>query len=428
MRATDVWFTMKKNTLCFVLSATLSACAAADNADLDALQLADQAPTATPAAAGDKRFFVEGALGAYDARAGDETKTTGRLSAGLNVDSDVAPHWRAVLADRFDSIARADFSGRDSVNTLQEAYLSWQPDSENAVDVGRINIRHGVATGYNPTDYFREDAIRAVVSLDPGALRNNRLGTVALRGQRVWTSGSLTALYSPRLENEADTGVLSPDLGATNNRDRWLLVLSQRIAGSFAPQWLLYGGAGQSPQLGVNATELLGDATVIFLEWSGGRGDAQIERALNRAEDDTFRQRASAGFTYTAATKLTLSLEYEYDGAALDRDDWKTLRTTSPQAVGQYLLWTRGKQELTTRHAWFAYAMWQDALVNDLDLTALQRFNPEDDSGLFWLEARYHLERADLALQWQINNGDTLTTYGAAAQRQSWQMVATLFF
>lgn len=406
----------------------LSACAAADNVDLDALQLADQTPTTAPATASDKRFFVEGALGAYDARAAADTPATGRLSAGINVDSDFAPHWRAVFADRFDSIARDNFSGRDSVNTLQEAYLSWQPRAEDAVDAGRINIRHGVATGYNPTDYFRGGAIRAVVSLDPGALRNNRLGTVALRGQRVWTGGSLTALYSPKLESEADSGVLNPDFGATNNRDRWLLVLSQRITESFSPQWLLYGGANQSTQLGVNATALLGDATVVFLEWSGGRGASQLAQALDQPDDNAFRQRASAGFTYTAATKLSLSLEYEYDGAALDANDWHALRTNFPEAAGQYLRWTGDRRELTTKQAWFAYALWQDAFINDLDLTALQRFNTADHSRLSWFEARYHFKRADLALQWQINNGDTLTTYGASSKRQSWQLVATLFF
>ena len=419
---------MKKRALVLLLLATLASSVFADDIDADALQLADQAPATVPSPAGDRRIFVESALGAYNARADGDTVTTGRLSAGVNVDSVLTPGWRAVLGDRFDGAWRDDASGRDSVNTLQEAYLSWQPRAEDGVDFGRINIRQGVAIGYNPTDYFRADAIRAIVSLDPGSLRNNRLGSVALRGQQVWTGGSLTALYSPQLADAPASGVFSPDFGATNNRGRWLLVFSQRVSESFSPQWLLYGAANQSPQLGMNATALLGDATVVYLEWSGGRSDAQLAQALEQPGAGAFDQRAALGFTYTAATKLSLTLEYEYDGAALDRDAWHTLRTTHPEAAAQYLLWTRDKQELPTQYAWFAYAIWQDAIVNDLDVTALQRVDGADHSRLVWLEARYHLRRTNLALQWQVERGDALTTYGAAPQTQVLQAVATLYF
>ncbi|PFW65821.1 hypothetical protein COL27_29715, partial [Bacillus sp. AFS075960] len=66
----------------------------------------------------------------------------------------------------------------------------------------------------------------------------------------------------------------NPDLGATNARTRYMLSGSQRLFGSFSPQWLLYGGEGISPQVGVNATTLIDDATVGFFEYTIGRGNA----------------------------------------------------------------------------------------------------------------------------------------------------------
>ena len=56
-----------------------------------------------------------------------------------------------------------------------------RPDT--LIDLGRINVRNGVALGYNPTDYFRAGAVRAAVSVSPASLKENRQGSVMLRGQ-----------------------------------------------------------------------------------------------------------------------------------------------------------------------------------------------------------------------------------------------------
>ena len=60
---------------------------------------------------------------------------------------------------------------------------------------------------------------------------------------------------------------------------------------------------------------------------------------------------------------------------------------------------------LPTRQNVFAYAVWQDAMIVHLDLSAMQCFDAVDHSCLSWLEARYHWSRVDLALQWQLNGG-----------------------
>jgi len=80
-----------------------------------------------------------------------------------------------------------------------------------------------------------------VVSLDPASLRENRLGSAMLRGQALWTGGSLTALYSPKLADQRNDAVFSADLGATNQRERWQLALSEKLSDALNPQWLLSG-------------------------------------------------------------------------------------------------------------------------------------------------------------------------------------------
>lgn len=62
--------------------------------------------------------------------------------------------------------------------------------------------------------------------------------------------------------------------------------------------------------------------------------------------------------------------------------------------------------------------------MTQLDLSAMARLNDADHSRMTWLEARYHWDRIDLALQWQRNTGRAASEYGALPQQQ---MLQTLF-
>jgi hypothetical protein len=351
-----------------------------------------------------------------------------RVSLDARFDKTIAPGWRAVFADRLDMNRRDDVTGDRNVNTLKEAYLSWQARPDRVADLGRINVRNGVAIGYNPTDYFRAGALRSIVSLDPASLRENRLGSAMLRGQALWTGGSLTALYSPKLADAPSDSVFNPDWGATNQRARWLLAASEKLTDALNPQWLLSGGAGQSPQLGLNLTALANDATVVYFEWSGGRAPSLAAQALPIRDDAAFRSRLSTGLTYTTAGNLSLTAEYEYNGAGLDQAGWNALQHGPPAAYGQYRAFTANAQDPPTRNHGFVYAFWQDAMVKHLDLTAMVRYDATDHSRLQWLEARYHWTRVDLALQLQLNSGDPLSNYGALPQQRIWQAVLRYFF
>ena len=401
--------------------------ASADDADDAALLLADK--TATSAEQGkDWRVYVEAAA-RESRRQGPGLALHGaRLSLDARLDTNFAPGWRAVFADRLDMSRMDGVSGNRDINTLKEAYLSWQLQPDRVADLGRINARSGVALGYNPTDYFRAGALRTVVSLDPASLRENRLGSAMLRGQTLWTSGSLTALYSPRLGHQPSDSTFSPDLGATNQRARWQLALSQKLSDALTPQWLLSGGAGQSPQLGLNVTALPNDATVAYLEWSGGRAASLLSQALMRPDDAAFRSRLSTGLTYTTPGNISLTAEYQYNGGGLNRSAWEALRRGPPPAYALYRSVLASLQDSPTRDNVFLYAVWQDALVKRLDLTAMVRYDVVDHSRLQWLEVRYHWSRVDLALQSQLNNGIPGSNFGALPERRLWQALLRYFF
>lgn len=400
--------------------AMMAAALAGPPDDLDALALADQAPAET-AKAGDWQVALEGAVVRAQPRDGSPAYDDQRATLDVRFDKMVAPGWRAVFSNRLDVFGRRTEAGNHPVNTLKEASLSWQPGPDRIIDFGRINVRQGVAIGYNPTDYFKLNAVRAITSADPDTLRKNRLGTVMVRSQMLWNGGSLSALYSPRLDNGPDGGAFDLDLGATNGQDRWMFALSQKLSERLSPQFLLFGEKGGSPQLGMNLTTLLSDATVFNLEWSGGRSPSWYGAR-------EYANKLAAGVTHTTKSKLSLTFEYGYNGWAPDLDGWSALRNGSLEEYTRYRTLMRDRLDLPTRHALFFYGTLQDAGIRHLDLTLMRRYNKDDHSGLAWLEGRYHWKKADLALQFQFNHGAPRSEYGVLPDRRRWQLVSTWYF
>jgi hypothetical protein len=413
--------------LACTLACTLANSAAPDDADLDALSTADRAPAATEHA-GDWHTLLESAFGETSQRYGLPSIRNERLSLDVSLDKTLASGWRLLFADRLDWNWQDQSPRETKINTLKEAYLSWQIAPSEIIDFGRINTRYGVASGYNPTDFFRDDAIRSVVSVNPASLRNNRLGSVMLRTQVLWDGGALTALVSPKLASEPSDAAFNVDLGATNKTNRWLLALSEQLSDSVNPQFLLYGEADKSPQLGVDLTHLLGDATVAYVEWSGGRSASLYADALGGPKRDAFRNRIATGLTYTTANKISVTVEAEYNGIAVDSAGWTALSNGPLAPYMQYRNVAQQVQDLPTREALFLYVSWQDALVMHLDLTAMMRQDVVDQSRLAWAEARYHWDHVDMAMQWQRNGGRAGSDFGVLPQRTMWQTVLTYYF
>jgi hypothetical protein len=405
----------------FMTAFALPACAASGD-DNDSAALALTGPGVSAMTAKALSLTTEAALTESALRAGGEANEE-RVSFDLRYDGALSTGLRVMMADRLDVDWLGSWDDPQQVNTLKEAYLSWQPQSGLLFDAGRINARQGVAVGYNPTDFLRANTLRSIDSLDPNSLRDERLGTVMLRGETLWDNGAFTALYAPKLADGPANGPFDADFGATNSRSHWLLSLSQRLIAGWTPQWLLFGSTGASPQVGVNSTAVLGSSTVAFLEASGGSTPSLWTQAQGLPDEASLRGRAAAGLTYSTANKLSVTFEDEYDGAALGRDAWRAARAGDPRAYLRYRDFVAAQQELPTQHSAFVYATWVDCMVRHLDLTAFVRVDLIDHSRLPWTELRYRWTHIDAALRWQDYQGAPATDFGASSTRQTWQLL-----
>lgn len=421
---------IKRPFWALLLTVLASIADAQSNFDIDALNVAD-GMTVAAARSSDWNLFVDTSTSSTQVRDGN-TSQTNRLSLDIRFDGAIASGWRLVFADRLDISRQSAPTAEIRTNTLKEAYASWQTGPDISLDIGRINARLGVATGFNPTDFFKANALRSITSVDPASLRENRLGTGMVRTQALWEGGSGILLYAPKLASVANSDTWNPDFGATNHDNRWLFAASQQLASDFTPQILLFGGDEMPTQFGFNVTRLFSDALVGYIEWSGGKGVSLQARAANQTAStsnaDRFYARVATGATYTTENNISLTLEYDYNGAANDRSSWSELDQLPFGATLQYVGYAKNVQDLSTRHAGFVYLTWQNALIKHLDVTAMLRLDLDRGSRSAWLESRYHWKQADLALQWQSNVGRSRSAYGAIPERSMVQLLYRYFF
>ena len=398
-------------------------------AQTDPLALESAPVEKVESSSGGIKMFVEGSVGNASQRYQPGSLNTRRASFDISYSGRIGTGLRAVFSDRVDVIHPAAALGADTtVNSLREAYLSWQPDGgDTVVDFGRINQRNGPGYGYNPTDFFRDGSLRVLTSADPFALRQNRIGSVMLRAQRIWNSGSLSAAYSPKLATRPNADGWSLDLGSTNNRDRGLIALGTKISENINTQLLLYKEESQSATLGFNMTALLSDAAVAHLEWSRGHEPDLLSRALPVPVNKVTRNRFVGGVTYTTLGKTSITAEYQYNGFGLKQSNWAALGAMPGAQLG-YLRESLRLQELAPRQAILVYITPKGLWLNDLDLTAYLRFNPGDNSKLAWLELRHQWPNFDLAFQLQQNIGRPNSEFGILPDRRSIQFLGTYYF
>lgn len=302
-------------------------------------------------------------------------------------------------------------------NDLREAYFSWQAGPGLFLQLGRINLRSGVAEGFNPTDYFKTRAVVEPTSADPTVLREDRLGTVMLLGQKIWSSGALSLAVAPKLASDSppylDTNLPSfdPALDRTNAHTRFLIKTSFHLLDDVNPELLVYDEAGQS-RLGANVTKGIGEATIVYAEWSGGRRASLVEEAFRDGFDNgilpstppipvstarTFANDLAIGTSYATKIGINIDLEYDYHQAGFSSADWRNWfdggSSTDPALPGE-LWYLRGyagdQQEPMARHSLFLRADWQNAFVRDLTLASFVDTDLRDGSGLAQFTADYY--------------------------------------
>jgi hypothetical protein len=435
-----------------------------ENDDLDKIPDPQSPPDGEPAASGkgNQRVYVENAFTGSTGRSNllvPVPQSTGsswqeRLLVDVRREWHPGPRLTLTFSDRLNVRAENDLTfatGQSVINEWREGFFSWEVFDSTYVDAGRINLKSGAALGFNPTDFFKTRAIVEPLSADPSVLREDRLGTLMLRAQRIWTGGAMTVAFAPAVSHVSpiysDTNLPSvdPSFDRTNARARLLVKGSINMASDFSPELLVYRD-GDRTRFGLNITRGLGQNVVAYAEWAGGAEPGVIDDALAYGRDarvvpvgapsvlpddstSTFRQDLSVGGSFSTKAKLTLNVEYHFHEAGFDKRDWERWfaagqSTTSPSLAARELWFIRSyaldQQDPLTRHSLFARADWVDAFIRHLELTGFVNMDASDRSSLAQLTVDYFASsKWTLGVLAAVNVGGADSDFGSLPQRAS---------
>lgn len=408
--------------------------ASADTASTNGDWLPDLAAEA-PANAADTsprgRSFAEIAIDTaprHDGRRPDR-----HLDIGLDwlAELPVGAGWKAHGSGRLDLDTYPGFglTKRNLSLSLRELSLTGNLAGAN-LQLGRINVRDGVATGFNPSDVFRGGALPIRRSQDPARLRESRLGVVAAAVSVHGDWGDLALLATPALSTTSDRHWYDPNWGAVNDGR------AQGYLRYTLPQWHnLYANVvaakadGGTTSHGVNLSTSIGNAIVGYLE----AADTTIAPIAALLDDPAAARRrlrqAALGFTWTGESRQSLTLEHAYNGAGLNRREWLNgSRNAGDDDWNRALTASAWRQDPLNRHSTLVMGQWDRFIAFDADLTCLARFNHDDRSRLGWCEWRYKQD----ATEWSINLsrflGDPRSEFGAARQRYAIGAKVRFFF
>jgi hypothetical protein len=374
-----------------------------------------------------------------------------RLFFDVRKEWHIADRFNLTLSDRlnFRGENDLDFPNHENViNDFREFYLGWQATDRTYLDAGRINLKSGVALGYNPTDFFRTRAVVEPLSADPTVLREDRLGTLMLRGQQLWERGSFIAAFAPKVARPSAiyTNLNLPSVDAmfdrTNAHDRFLLQSSVNVTTDFSPELLLYR-EGNETRFGANLAESLGQKVVAYLEWSGGRRASLIDEALRYGREtgtlpavapsvlpershERFENELSLGGSYTTENRITFNLEYHLNQPAFTHADWSNWFASgyghgAASPITRQLWYLRSyaldQQNPISRHSVFLRADWVDAFIPKLELTGFVNVDAYDGSGLLQVTADYYLSDTwTVGAQVMTNFGRERSDFGSLPQ------------
>jgi hypothetical protein len=347
---------------------------------------------------------------------------------------------------------------------LRQLYLS-AGTAQSFVDAGRINIRTGVASGFNPTDFFRANTVTDRLTEDVSELRLTRLGALAVRGLHLWDNGGMALAFVPGIASASDEpwtheDIIGLRLDQSNPRTRLQLSVSQRLAPGFQPELVAFLD-GKDPFIGANASYGIGERWLAYGEWAIGYRRTLIDEAVRAQRDEgrlsgriaeafkdegkEWLNQAAVGVSYTSTANVTTQVEVHYNEAGLDGGDWNDYFDLAKEAdadpnarsaagtAGNLLgirNAARNRVEPLSRWTLFLRSAVADFPIDDASLVGLANVNPYDGSVLTQVEGRYNFTKSLVgAVQLGANLGpDRKSEYGSTSRDLTARLQLQWFF
>ncbi len=387
-----------------------------------------------------------GRAGGTGSAGGDDSRLVIDYRRNFALSSQVELH----VSDRFDETGLLDgpastqgsFTEHGAVNSLREAYVAVRLTdgvSPLFVDAGRINVRNGVGSGYNPTDYFKTYAVLSSTTFDPGALREDRLGVVALQAQQIAPWGAWSLTLAPQIGSPVSLASLETKhaplylgLDRTNGYAAALLKISPQLSQAFSTDVLVFAQQDHDLQFGLDMSALLSHSVVGNMEISAGR-QPLLPGPAATTQRDGVTARSAVNITWTTPQGIDLTIEDIFAGDGLNAAQaraWNHANTLSAQLRYAALVEQRSAaQEPLGRFGAFARVGWRNAFHHyGLSLSAFVLADETDGSLLWQASASQSFGRWTVGVTGGAFDGAPVSEYGSSPLRVYLTAHATFSF
>ena len=319
---------------------------------------------------------------------------------------------------------------------IKDLYYKTAYDERYFFELGRMNVKEGIASGYNPTDYFKGGS-SFTLSVDPKEKKENRLGALLIQASAILDNMTIKVLYAPKVSIKsqsiwASKTYVGAHLDESNSQDRTTLYVGYTGFDTMSISGLLHTN-DDGLNLGVNLS-YIDEGTIWYMEGSIVEKKSNIDTVLGTKNPaQSYSPELSLGVNYTSATNIVGTFEYIYNHAGFNNGDWKnyfSLSKKSPLYAGE-LAKERGallgNAKMMSKHTLFMMARQSDVLTN-LDWTLLSWLNPVDKSSLLQVGMSYAYEEVLFSIDARAYMGTSHTEYGSYPNEYEGLLSMTYFF
>ncbi len=290
---------------------------------------------------------------------------------------------------------------------VKELYYQGEFAKISFYEVGRINIKEGVARGYNPTDYFK-GTTSLTLSNDTKERKDNRLGALLFSEILFLDTFTLKGIYSPKISLSKNTFLsnakhIGLHLDETNYHDRASLYIDYSGFENITSSVILHYNEDDL-NFGINLSYVY-SSWIFYVENSLKKAQNDITKNINSIsvhpmiekrfiQEKSYIDEVSVGFNYTSESNIITTVEYIFNSAGLDSGDWKDWFALGRQnpSIGGTLSALRGKsaedESIMSQDSLFIFSRASDIQTN-LDASLLAWLNPYDGSTLSQVGVEY---------------------------------------
>ncbi|MDF7667805.1 hypothetical protein PT273_08115 [Orbaceae bacterium ESL0727] len=326
----------------------------------------------------------------------DNVTTSDRISARLYGNSHINQYIGLDLNARLRSQVNSRGHYQVEKNSrldLQSFALNYTPNSDWRFIAGRTNIRNGVASGFNPTDWFKENSQVIFDTLDTADRREDRLGVVTLMGVWLNRDSIVNFGYRPNLHARPNTvasnrDVIGLGVDRTNPQDSIFIKYSQSSWDNLS---LTLSSLYQrdQPSLGTELSFAVQDNLVLYSEWFGQRRQSLTDSAQKMHGQQQFYHQFANGLTWSLQESwvgnedISLSFEHHFNETGLTQHQlrgWRRAIAQNNRPAYRIASLANVKQEPLAKQQLFSRFVWNN-FWGDNDLTAITTITPMDGSG-----------------------------------------------